>query len=428
MCHYFRFIYECDCLEDEAFICGKNPTPKNNKPEDCPAYNKEVKELRIHGLSQLKQSRFKLKRTSPHTWESNLAMTSDKAEGSCIPFTEATKVEKLNSHTYRVTLSDDFCIGAVPNGGYTASCMLAAARAHLSPHNQPDTLTAHFEYPRRTSAGPALVIIEDVKLSRQLSTLHLTLWQDGLLSQEPWITPSVSHRTILAYTTHTNLRAFTGISLPTGWEVTPAATLPPLPDFEKLKNEDADDGWEKSKFPKGSELVRSLRNWGFYLPRGGPLTPGVLDMWIRRASGEPITQGALAYVVDSFPYNLHTFLASPELRKLLEAQERQQQPRDRAEETQGKTREEDRGKDQRGGLWFPTVVMNIEVKTALPEEGVEWLAVRVTSKQIKDGKFDLDVLVRDMEGEIVALSHHVAMILSMERNTAKRKSSTKAAL
>lgn len=74
-------------------------------------------------------------------------------------------------------------------------------------------------------------------------------------------------------------------------------------------------------------------------------------------------------------------------------------------------------------MWFPTVVMNLEVKKALPEEGVEWLAVRVTSKQIKDGKFDLDVSVRDVDGELVALSHHVAMILSIERNTRKSRSS-----
>lgn len=74
-------------------------------------------------------------------------------------------------------------------------------------------------------------------------------------------------------------------------------------------------------------------------------------------------------------------------------------------------------------MWFPTVVMNLEVKAALPEEGVEWLAMRVTSKQIKDGRFDLDVSVRDVDGELVALSHHVAMILSIERNTRKSRSS-----
>lgn len=84
--------------------------------------------------------------------------------------------------------------------------MLAAARAHLSSRGQTDTFTAHIEYPNRTTAGPAIVAIEDVKLGRQLSTLHLTLWQDGLLPEAPWISPSpVSRRTVVAYTPHTQI-------------------------------------------------------------------------------------------------------------------------------------------------------------------------------------------------------------------------------
>lgn len=147
-------------------------------------------------------------------------------------------------------------------------------------------------------------------------------------------------------------------------------------------------------------------------------------MWIRTASGEPMTQAMLPYVADSFPFNLHTFLVAPELRELLEP------PKDRSETSS--TREArsnaSRQNEQRAGMWFPTIVMNLETKTMLPEEGTEWLAVRVTSKQIKDGRFDLEVLIRDLDGEILALAHHVAMILNIERNTGKKTSTGKAAL
>lgn len=179
--------------------------------------------------------------------------------------------------------------------------MLAAASEHLSSRDQPDTLTAHFEYPSRTSPGPAIVKIEDVKIrSGQLSTLHLTLWQGGLTEEAPWTT-AASRRIILAYTTHTNLRTFTGITLPTGFEGTPAAENPPLPDFGALKK-GQDGAWEESKLPKPARAAaRSLQNWNFYVPRQGPLVPGVLDMWTRLSSGERITQSALPYVVDSFP-------------------------------------------------------------------------------------------------------------------------------
>ncbi|KAJ5083200.1 thioesterase family protein [Penicillium angulare] len=312
-------------------------------------------------------------------------MASDKAVRASPSFSEATKIEQLSSHVYQVGLSKAFCVGAVPNGGYTSACMLAAAKMHLGPRGQPDTLTAHFEFPNRASTGSAIVTIEDVKLGQQTSTLHLTLWQGGLLSQAPWVDHSVSRRVVLAYTTHTNLRTFSGISMPTGYEVTPAAELPSVSDFDALKTNGADEVWEESKLPKiYATMMPSLANWQFYIPRKEPLSPGVLDMWIRLACGEPITQNTLAYVVDSFPYNVHTFLAAPALRELLNA------PPERSGDSDVKeTREKDQ---QRAEMWFPTVVMNMEVKTALPEEGVEWLAVRVSSKQIKDGKFDLEVL------------------------------------
>lgn len=282
--------------------------------------------------------------------------------------------------------------------------MLAAAKAHLSSRGQPDTLTAHFEYPSATSAGPAIIVIEDVKLGRQLSRLHLTLWQGGLLSQAPWINPSTSRRTVLAYATHTNLNTVEGLTIPTGYEADPANDLPPLPDFERLKTSGGDDKWEKVKLPKSAVHLHSLKRWDFCVPRGGPLTPGVLDMWIRLSSGERITQGTLAYVVDSFPHNLNTFQVSPEVRKLLLSQ-----PEERPNETSAS--------DHHASMWFPTLALSMEVKKLLPEEGVEFLAVRVGCKLMKDGIFDLDVLVRDVEGEIVALSHQVAMIMIGERKT-----------
>jgi hypothetical protein len=81
--------------------------------------------------------------------------------------------------------------------------MLAAARVHLLSREQTDTFTTHFEYVNRTVAGLAIVTIKDVKLGLQLSTLHLTLRQEGLLPRAPWIDPSTSRRSVVAYTTQT---------------------------------------------------------------------------------------------------------------------------------------------------------------------------------------------------------------------------------
>lgn len=193
---------------------------------------------------------------------------------------------------------------AVPNGGYTGTCLLAVANAHLSPRGQPDALTAHWEFPRRTSPGPAIVTVEEIKLGEQLSTLHLTLWQGGLVPAAPWTTPNVSRRIVLAYVNQTNLRKSGGITMRTGFQSTPAALNPPRPDLDALKaNPAADHGdWKLFTIPQRAQgLAGHMENWTYFLPSRGPLTPGVFDMWTRMASGERITQVALGYVADSFP-------------------------------------------------------------------------------------------------------------------------------
>lgn len=206
----------------------------------------------------------------------------------------------------------------------------------------------------------------------------------------------------------------------------PANALPPLSDFQKLKingvhvNADADDeNWELSQLPKLASHMRSLNNWCFYLPRNGPLTPGVLDMWMCLASGERITQETLAYMVDSFPWNLHSFTMAPEVRKLRESEAAAAVVA--AEQGQGDTGGSGGGdgRDQRLDMWFPTLVLDLEMKNELPEEGVEWLCMSVMSKQVKDGRFDLDVVVRDFGGEIVALSRQVGLVLMMRKNAEK---------
>ena len=76
-------------------------------------------------------------------------------------------------------------------------------------------------------------------------------------------------------------------------------------------------------------------------------------------------------------------------------------------------------------FWYPTVLMNIDFKKPLPTEGVEWLFVRCSTKQIKNGRFDLDIIILDQGGDIVALSHHVALAVGSERNVASRSTSSK---
>lgn len=70
-----------------------------------------------------------------------------------------------------------------------------------------------------------------------------------------------------------------------------------------------------------------------------------------------------------------------------------------------------------GKFWYPTLLLNLDVKKSLPEEGVEWLFARVDTKQIKNGRMDIDLVIMDEEGDVVALSTHVALAVDVGRNT-----------
>lgn len=291
----------------------------------------------------------------------------------------------------------------MPNGGYVASCILTAAGLHLARAGQKDVLNAHFQFLNRTEIGPAIIVIEDVKLGRQLSTLHATLYQHALLPQAPWITQGSTRKEIAVYLTMTDLGRENGVSLPTGFSLEHPVAAPPRPDFAALK-EDRDAHWSRFDFPGGSPLsyARCLRNCVYYDPRAGQPTQSVIDKWVRLASGENFTAASLGYVADCWPY-------------VVEAQ------RPSKKEAEEKSRRGESVPFAPGTrFWYPTVVLNLEVKKALPKEGVEWLQMRVMSKQIKDGRLDLEVLLLDEHGDLVALSNHVNLILGSERNTAKR--------
>jgi hypothetical protein len=144
---------------------------------------------------------------------------------------------------------------------------------------------------------------------------------------------------------------------------------------------------------------------------------------MRFSSGERIYQSALPYALDSYPFDLYKYLPEPALSRLL----LQPPPAKKNLKEKDGNKSDREPPDSRADFWFPSIYFHLEAKTLLPDEGTEWLLMRVTSKQIKNGMFDLDILVRDMEGELVALGHQVAMIVSMDVNMAKHRA-TKASL
>ena len=150
----------------------------------------------------------------------------------------------------------------------------------------------------------------------------------------------------------------------------------------------------------------------------------MIDQWLRPTNvQERFTQETLGYISDTFPQIIETVYSASELNNALNNKSSSITTTDQeSQQSQHSipSNSKDTDKSHWARFWYPTVVLNIEFKKALPEEGVEWLFSRIRAKKIEKGRMDLEVEIRDEGGEVVALSQHVALILGAERNMSGR--------
>ncbi|KAI1322040.1 thioesterase-like superfamily-domain-containing protein [Xylariaceae sp. FL0255] len=317
-------------------------------------------------------------------------------------FAEATAVTPSGTHTYTANFHSEWCIGSVPHGGVVAATFLNVAAAHfgttLAAQNQPHTISLHTEFVRRTSAGIAHFAVHDVKLGRGTSTIHVVLTQDG-------------RDEVVAYMTNANMTIENGLTLLTGWSTEPLP--PPRPvDFARLARDGVDEHWKlltELPHPDKRKAVNKVR---MYAPRDGHVLPNIVDEWICFASGERFRDSAVAFVSDMWPQLLEG---------LVKRQTEIMDPKASAAE-----KSEKQNMDL-SWYWYPTLTLSLDVKKPLPAEGVQWLHVRALSKQVRNGRFDYEIVIYDENEEIVALSHHIAMVLDGARNLAAKRKGKKAA-
>ncbi|KAI0541270.1 thioesterase-like superfamily-domain-containing protein [Xylaria digitata] len=306
-------------------------------------------------------------------------------------FAEATGVKATGTHTYSANFPSEWCIGSVTHGGVVTATLLRVAATHfsttLAKQNQPHTIVLQAQFLRRTRAGLAAFTVKDMKLGRQTSTIHISLTQDG-------------REEVVAYLTNTNMNSENGLTLQTGWFPNPPLPARPT-DFAKLAAEGEDTDWVVLKDLPFPELRKAVSRVHMHVPRNGQVRPNVIDEWVRLESGERFPMEGIGYVSDMWP-------------QMMEGLVRRQQ------EADAKKQPAKKGDDESAWLWYPTLTLNLDIKKVIPPEGVEWLHVRVHSKQIKNGRYDYEVVIFDDTGDMVALSHHVALVMDGSRNTAKR--------
>jgi hypothetical protein len=205
----------------------------------------------------------------------------------------------------------------------------------------------------------------------------------------------------VGYITNSNIAAEKGVTFDTGYELSPPA---PLVDLSLLR-QDKDENWARQGAMPFASFRKASRKVQFHLPRRGQAFRSIGDEWLCFSNGERFTNESLGYVADTFPMPVEQFREDKNLYDV--------SPSGAQLAVVKPTR-----------YWYPTLVLNLDIKKALPEEGVEWLFCRVRAKQIKKGRMDLEIIIMDKGGEIVALSNHVCLVLGSERNTAARRDDT----
>jgi hypothetical protein len=262
------------------------------------------------------------------------------------------------------------------------SIVVMAAQEHSqrkhSALKQTDLITFHVEFLARSAVAPAEIFIYELKMGRQFSTVRAQLFQ--YLNGDSSAEPRICMEALLTLGNLMHESQNSGESLSTR-PLLAAASMPPRKDCKE---------WEYA--PEWPQQRPAAFKINILLPAGSgelmyhpTLGPSVREQWVQwRDSVGDNSEGfqisALAYLADAF-------------RPLPEAYRLK-------------------------GNWYPTLSYGLEVKKAPPtEKGWEWLFLRIETMQVKNGRFDLDVVILDEDGDLVALSKHTALIVKATRNS-----------
>jgi len=101
---------------------------------------------------------------------------SDSIQNKGSEFARSTALRKINEQVWESDFSADWCIGQVPNGGYTLA-LGAKVLAEALPHSDPLNVTAY--YLARTEPGPVRCEFELLRVGKSTSNGMVKLIQNG---------------------------------------------------------------------------------------------------------------------------------------------------------------------------------------------------------------------------------------------------------
>ena len=200
-----------------------------------------------------------------------------------------------------------------------------------------------------------------------------------------------------------NMHAKHGVTYDTKYELIPPAAPA---DVLKLAN-GTDSQWVKWTFPwHDKSLLKPYTHYHFYIPINGPPHPSLTDVWITPKDADDVfTTETLGSIADIWPRMVENYCPESEwstprlVRRTLAG-------------TQTSSADPDFwfGRHPQA-FWYPTLSMTLEIKKLLPPQGVKLLFMRAQAKEIRNGCMDAEVTIWDQDFGLVALSHHVCLVI-----------------
>lgn len=203
-----------------------------------------------------------------------------------------------------------------------------------------------------------------------------------------------------------DMHAKHGVNYDTNYRLLPAAAPA---DVLKLAS-GTESHWAKWTFPwHRKSLLKPYTHYHFYIPINGPPHPSLTDIWITPENPDDVfTTETLGSIADIWPRMVENYCPESEwstaslVHRALEG-------------TQTSSVDADFGLGRHPqAFWYPTLSMTLEIKKVLPPQGVKWLFMRAQAKEIKNGCMDAEVTILDQSSELVALSHHVCLVIGNE--------------
>lgn len=271
-------------------------------------------------------------------------------------------------------------------------------------HGDPMPIAMQITFLRRTFVGPAILTVQDAKLGARTSTIHVALSQEE---------PGRKNRTdrVVGYITVSDPAADVGLTAPSGWTLSPPPPSPRPPEQSSTEpaempppSNDGTTPWVriKERFPGFRQISVHTT---LYCPPEAHQRRNIVDQWARfnplGPKGGPgrWTNEAMVLLTDLYPLVINGLdVAARTFRR----------------------REGSDDKDNTPMSWFPTVTLNVDFKRRLPPDGEAWLYSRVVLKDVRNGRTDIEVVLMNERGEIVALGNQVGLVLSATRNTSGR--------